>query len=665
MKKNLIYTVTFLLCGSFLFGSCQDMLNVDSDRVEYEYENWTPSDSVYSVLGILKAVQGVTDRHVLLNELRADLVTISKTKALVDVQEIYNSNFSNLETNKYLDVKDYYAIINNCNIFLDRVDTTLYKNGQFYMMREYVAVKSIRAWTYLQLAINHNEIPFFTEPITKHSVAEEMLQRPKLSRAEVLSKLIDDLLPYENPLDYPMPVWSNNNAAVLGVATSKLFVPVRMLLGEMYLWLGDYKNAAKYFYGQITGAASVHSVSTAYNGDQFFDYANYVKRTGENNRGTTSIDFKEYIKLFEDDAPESMLTVVPFASNDKNGTTSDLANIFAPPGDIGGSQVLASPGIVSLATMQKYCNDLDKDEPEYGDVYDYPGDLRIKATTYSETSFDQSRTQYKNIIAKFNLDGHFALGNDLEASNNTSSQTTSVMLMRSELAYLRFAEAVVGLAEQGYVNALETAMAVLKSGAKDKYSLLKNPVYKDSVRLNSSRDTVFVRDPKNETMVPKYDTYLAKTDDEVTFNFALPKFENNIGIHSRGSGDTKKNEYYALDTMCVARYLGCAINDEDGNEIVDPTREITSDDFIDYMRDLILDELALELSWEGYRFGDLIRFAEAMNNTDVLAKRIAGREKNNSVTYRNVNFDMDNDIWNKFSVKSNWYIPLPDEVVKE
>ncbi len=258
MKKNLIYTVAFLLCGAFLFSSCQDMLNIDSDRVEYEYENWTPSDSVYSVLGILKAVQGVTDRQILLNELRADLTTVSETKAIAEIQEIYHSDFSNLETNKYLDVKDYYTIINNCNIFLNRVDTTLYKNGKFYMMNEYVAVKSIRAWTYLQLAINHNEIPFFTEPITKHSVAEEMMRRPKLSRLEVMDKLIADIQQYENPLDYPMPTWSNNNAEVLGLPTAKLFVPIRMLLGEMYLWKGDYKNAA--FVGELSLSGEIKSI---------------------------------------------------------------------------------------------------------------------------------------------------------------------------------------------------------------------------------------------------------------------------------------------------------------------------------------------------------------------------------------------------------------------
>ena len=185
--------MTFLLCGTFLFSSCEDILKVDSNRVEYEFDDWTLNDSVYSVLGILKAVQEVGDRQVLINELRGDLVTVNEAKAVVDVQELSRSVF-NLETNKYLDVKDYYAIINNCNIYLARVDTTLEKNNIKLMLPEYVAVKSVRAWTYLQLAINYNNVPYFTEPILTHSAAEDVMNKPMLTRDEIINKLIDRLL---------------------------------------------------------------------------------------------------------------------------------------------------------------------------------------------------------------------------------------------------------------------------------------------------------------------------------------------------------------------------------------------------------------------------------------------------------------------------------------
>jgi hypothetical protein len=88
MKKKLIYTIAFLLSGTFLFSSCDDMLNVDSNRVEYEFDDWELSDSVYSVLGILKAVQNVGDRQILINELRADLVAVNEAKMKEELADV-------------------------------------------------------------------------------------------------------------------------------------------------------------------------------------------------------------------------------------------------------------------------------------------------------------------------------------------------------------------------------------------------------------------------------------------------------------------------------------------------------------------------------------------------------------------------------------------------
>ena len=103
MKKNLIYSVIFLLCGTFFFSSCEDMLNVDSNRVEYEFDDWTFNDSVYSVLGILKSVQKIGDRHVLLNELRGDLLSTNE-RTLDDEYAISNYEFD-VTNNKYLDAR--------------------------------------------------------------------------------------------------------------------------------------------------------------------------------------------------------------------------------------------------------------------------------------------------------------------------------------------------------------------------------------------------------------------------------------------------------------------------------------------------------------------------------------------------------------------------------
>ena len=669
MKKNLIYTMTFLLCGTFLFSSCKDILQVDSNRVEYEFDDWTFNDSVYSVLGILKSVQQVGDRQVLINELRGDLVTVNEAKAVVDVQELSRSEF-NLETNKYLDVKDYYSIINNCNIYLARVDTTLEKNNIRLMLPEYVAVKSVRAWTYLQLAINYNNVPYFTEPILTHSAAEEVLNKPMLTRDEILGKLIAEILPYENPAAYPMPAWDKDGKVLkfgygdngTEVETKRLFVPIRMLLGELYLWRGDYKNAARFFYAQIAGTGT-NETERKYN--------DYGKKASYSNKGGKNMN-NGYMSLFSaknfDSNSSNIFTIIPFANSDLHGTTSGLAEVFSPAGEVGAAQVVASPGIQSLAKRQvyRYYEGEDPKKPdvvEYSHQYEYPGDLRIKATTYSQRGDDEAKTEYKNIIGKFNFeDGNIGM----ESEFTSNIKTTFVILQRKEHAYLRLAEALVGLEREGYVGAMDLAMVILKEGAKENYLLLQNPVYAERVKLNADGDTLYnyIIDKESKDTIavePRMEKYLASCADSLRYNFTAEAFSENKGIHSRGSGDSERNIYYALTDTCIARYLGLTKVE---NKVETILRPITYDDSLNYIADLVIDELALELAWEGTRFGDLIRFAKMLGDNDVLAKRVAGRAIENDVTYRSTEFVMDAELYSKMRNEANWYLPLPDEVVQ-
>ena len=76
--KNIISAV--IVAGAVLTASsCEDMFKVDSKVVLYDYENTLDraTDTVYSVLGIIKNMQKIADRSVLLGEVRGDLVSTS------------------------------------------------------------------------------------------------------------------------------------------------------------------------------------------------------------------------------------------------------------------------------------------------------------------------------------------------------------------------------------------------------------------------------------------------------------------------------------------------------------------------------------------------------------------------------------------------------------
>ena len=132
--------------------SCGKMLEMDSELVEFASDNKldTPEDTLYSVMGIIRQMQVVADRTMLLGEVRGDLMQLTD-KASTDLQKIVAVPASD-ETNIYNNISDFYAVINNCNYFIANVDPNAERMSKKYFRNEYVAVKVFRAWTYLQLA---------------------------------------------------------------------------------------------------------------------------------------------------------------------------------------------------------------------------------------------------------------------------------------------------------------------------------------------------------------------------------------------------------------------------------------------------------------------------------------------------------------------------------
>lgn len=140
--KNVLVACSLSLIAPLI--SCDDMLETDSDFVMYEKDNTLsdPTDSVYSVLGIINQMQKIADRTVLLGEVRADLVTPTEA-ASADLKRLAAWDFS--QENKYNVVSDYYSVINHCNYFLHHVDTTLQRRGYKIFEAEYAAVKGFHS----------------------------------------------------------------------------------------------------------------------------------------------------------------------------------------------------------------------------------------------------------------------------------------------------------------------------------------------------------------------------------------------------------------------------------------------------------------------------------------------------------------------------------------
>ncbi|MBQ5817615.1 MAG: RagB/SusD family nutrient uptake outer membrane protein, partial [Bacteroidaceae bacterium] len=181
------------------------------------------------------------------------------------------------------------------------------------------------------------------------------------------------------------------------------------------------------------------------------------------------------------------------------------------------------------------------------------------------------------------------------------------------------------------------------------------------------------------TFMPDYDV--------ISFDFSEAEYKGNMGIHSFGSGNADRDVYYTIDNdSVIAAYFDIVDEaepifetDEEGNKVIgeDGNPVVKGVDYgithamkIEYLRNLILDECALETAFEGYRFTDLIRFAKAMGKNDVLAKRVAARAFENKVNMHYdtegaygsdgslLKFEYDEALYNTLSDESNWYLPL-------
>ena len=563
--------VFYLLLLSFspllLFSSCSDLMDTDSELVEFEEDNklQSPTDSVYSVMGIIYKMQAVADRTVILGELRSDLTTTTAS-ASADLKAI--TNFQINTENAYNRISDYYAIINNCNYFLANVNKDLVKNDRKVFEAEYAVVKAFRAWTYFQLAQIYGQVPLVTEPLLTEEAARQAMTANISDMNAICSYFIEDLKPY---VDTKLPTYGNIN----NQNSQKYFIPVRALLGDLCLWSGRYQEAAQFYHDYL--AMRTNPIRTGLSRASWYNLA-----AKEYSGITWSLSYG-----YNND---ECLCYIPMESTEFYGITSDLENIFnSTTLNQLYAQVTPTAALKDLSYRQRYCGTYTKVDGSQDTIYvpkenmlgnNYAGDLRFGANyridVVSQERFSRQSNEYQT-ISKINSGG--------------------VTLYRTNMVYLRYAEA---LNRAGYP---QSAFAILKYG-----------LYPDIVnkQIDEAERTA--------------------AGDLISFDADLFTINNTQGIHSRGSGNADCDTLYVLPQP----------------ETQLATRQDTVNYQIPLLEDMIVEEMALEGTFEGYRFYDLMRVALRRGDASYLAAPIARR-----------NGDTDNALYTLLMDPKNWYLPQP------
>ncbi len=238
MKMKSLKYLLYLLLPLSVLTSCNDLLDVNTKNLADSNSNTlsSPNDSVYSIFGILSQLQKLGDSYVVLGELRGDLLDITDSTSN-DLREI--NSFTISETNSYLGVAKYYAVINNCNYVIAHMDTTI---GSKALKPDYAAAVAIRAWTYFQLATNYKDVRYSETPVESVQQAKDLANFPIKTRDQIFDLLIPQLQNIENA---QLPLYSVN-----GIPVSGLVPDPKTILADMYLWKGgesDLINAATYY----------------------------------------------------------------------------------------------------------------------------------------------------------------------------------------------------------------------------------------------------------------------------------------------------------------------------------------------------------------------------------------------------------------------------------
>lgn len=593
-----------VICGSM---SCADMLETESTRQNIDPEITDKTDSVFYAFGILQAMQQLADQYVMQGEMRGDLVKMTPYTDN-NLRQLYN--FTATTENKYDSAYVYYRVINNCNYYLAHCDTALYNGSTNLVMDKYVATKAIRAWAYLQLGRNYERVPFFTEPLTQISQIDR--NYPELTLSEIVDQLAPDLEQYTG---YKVPTLGFAVGSGVGVgspnweSTAKVFaprrsfVPVDIVMGDMYLETGQYDKAAQHYITYFTQAAPSDEIyhhliaplqSKKLSTGRFGQDDNDLPDVGVN--VTTSSPWSQ---MYARNNRLDMITYIPMATTAQNGTTTEVPKIFgfdyyATPEE---KQRSGAPYIDEIQLLPSAYMEQLSDSTEYyyyvaydinqTDRYDSVnvancGDMRMRSIIHQDNSGD-STIQW---IDKYKY--------------------ANVFLYRNSVIWLRLAEALNRLGMP------DAAFAILKDGIND--NLLQK--YADGSFYVS-----YITDATRQLLQTTY-PLLSEVN--------ISKFPANSisGIHTRGAGQAASDypgtsgtggqtyhtgkSPYQLDRMVGLKMAEIAKKFDAAKTSM--AASLTKQDTINAIEDLICDEYALESAFEGNRYFDLMRLARHKND---------------------------------------------------
>jgi len=575
-----------LLClVSIAFTACTDSKMEEQLDPSDNYK--TVNDADNAVLGAYASFQKLGKQLVVLNELRGDLVDVT-SNASTDLQQI-NSKTPD-DGNQYADPTPFYTVIMNCNDAISNFDKMKAKgtltDDQYKEL--YSDMVGLRCYTYLQLGVQFGNIPYITKPLNDISEVKALAKKQETIPLDTLiTKLIAEMEGlYTNLGSTALDSYANSdlvNYNLDGYDLHTSFINKHLLLGDLYLWHGDYTSAGTEYY-KVLGRDDAMDEG---DNDLYFKCSTSGETTNSLTFGTSSYFEIFYLRYHNSDInsmgnfwklmfqglPQNKpycyewIWSIPYDAS--FAPTFPFKSLFYNKAAGGDYQLMASKYAVdSLWNNQKQAN---------GFNYDPRG---------KDASFvEQSDGTYEIYKYKYRA--------DLDNSTNTTTTTLNdgnLFLYRATQIILRYAEAAN---RAGYPK---VAWALLNDG-------VRGSTFNFSGKGTKSYDFVSGDSAKVPYPSPWY------LDGRYMDNphYREP-WRMNYGVrtgHANLENRTMKN-IPSIDIVS------------------------TRTDSTHVLEQYLVDEDALECGFEGYRWFDLIRIAHRLNKEGLdggafLTQRLRGK----------------------------------------
>lgn len=337
MKKIKLIESLVVVMLLLSFTACKKVFDIkpeDQLDVSNAYQNVYDADA--AVVGIYGKFMGLAEQYVVLNELRADLLDVT-TNSDENLRQI--STHTVKENNPYANPRPFYELILNCNDVMEHFQVMVKEKRmtEDQFNQRYSDIVSLRSFLYLQLGIHFGAVPYVTSSLKSVDEVKNAANFPRLPFNVLLDSLIrvTEAVPFKEQY----PTGTNLNITVDGYQTQKFYITKKVILGDLYLWKGNYQKAAEYYrqvmetgtQGVVDGRYySLYKVGWDSNGD--IDHYISYSRAGD---ASTLVYNTQWRIMFEQNYGTSgfdreWVWVLPF--DNKFNPQNSLIKLFSPVG---------------------------------------------------------------------------------------------------------------------------------------------------------------------------------------------------------------------------------------------------------------------------------------------------------------------------------------------